>query len=120
VIYAIVIAVLLAIGFGSGWQVRAWRADSEQLKEAAAQHEETARRERTVDIAATKHEQFKASLSAREQIITREVERVVKEPVYLTDCFSDDGLRIIAADIAARHAASEPEATMPTASSPAR
>lgn len=109
-------AAAVAIGFGSGWQVRDWKADADQLERLQAEQKDSFRRAEIVDQAATAHEGTKAAAAARERIVIKEVERVVEKPVYRSVCLDDDGLRLLSADIDARHAGGEPAAALPGSS----
>lgn len=78
----------IALGFGTGWKVHSWKTDSEVKAE-----EDKA--EVVADDKAVKHEQFKEKERIRYVTITKNVDRIVKEPFYLTpdQCLDDDGLR---------------------------
>ena len=117
-VYLAVALAALAVGFGSGWQVRAWKAGSDHVEEVAQAAHDVAVRAEHVDSSAVAHEQYKAAASARERIVYKEVERVVASPVYLQHCFDDGGMFILAADIAARGAPGQPAPAVPAASSP--
>lgn len=119
-IYPIIALIILAVGFSAGWGVRGWRADSEELARQEQIREDTARHEKAVDAAAVKHEQFKSSAAAREQVVVKEVERVVERPVYRNVCLDDDGLRILNSDIAARTSSGVASSAVPSASTPSR
>lgn len=106
-------AAAVAIGFGSGWQVRDWKADADDLARVQGERKDAFRRAEIVDQAATAHEGTKAAAAARERIVIKEVERVVEKPVYRSVCLDDDGLRILAADIDARHPGGEPPPALP-------
>lgn len=112
----IAIAIFVAGGAaGIKWQVGVVAARDLKATQDAALTK--MRRDEKVDLAADGHERFKAATSVREVKVIQEVERVVQNTVYSNVCFDADGLRIIAADIAARHAAGEPT---PAVSTPAK
>lgn len=114
----IIAAIIAAMGFAGGWEVRAWKAGSDHSAQVEAAARETMRRIEHVDIAANGHEEFKQTAAARERVVIKEVERVIEKPVYRNSCFDADGLRIIAADIAARDPASKPAPTVPDTPKP--
>lgn len=58
--------------------------------------------------------------AVRERVVVKEVERVLEKPMYRSVCLDDDGLRILADDIAASNARRELEPPVPAASSPSR
>ena len=95
-------AVLAAVlGFAAAWRVQDWRQGSaeadrlEQLREIGQENQRQANR------AASLHEQDRARVQERIQIVRQEVARVVEKPVYRNVCLDDDGLRIIRDAIAA-------------------
>lgn len=106
----------LALGSAGAWQVQAWRwraADAERLEQ-----EREARRsqERVADQAAQAHERERAALRVQQQVITREVERVVESPVYRNECLDADGLRLVAQAAGAAADPGQPAPAMPAAS----
>jgi len=119
-VYLLAALLALSVGFGSGWKVRAWKASSDDADRVSQVAHDAAVKAERVDTAATAHEAFKAAVQVREHIVYREVERVIEKPVYSNVCLDDDGLRIIAADIAARTAPSEPAPALPSASAPGK
>ena len=118
-IYAAIAAIIFALGAATGVKVHATMDAAQHARELEQAHKEAARRVERVDNAAIQHEKFKAATDARERTVIQEVERVVQVPVYRNECFDADGLRILAADIAARSAASEPAPAVPGASASA-
>lgn len=97
-------ALALALAFGTGWKVCAWKNGAERTAETEREMQVLAARARTVDAAAARHEGYKAAAKARERQTKPEVDRVVQAPVYRNECISPDGMRILEADIAARRA----------------
>lgn len=105
-IYAAVAAVLLAMGFGSGYKVESWHRDS--LEQAAIQ-----KAEKQVEAEATKQAAASQALeTTKEQAhvqyvtITKTVDKIVERPVYRNVCLDPDGLR--AANAAIRGQAADP------------
>lgn len=89
-------AVLLAVGFGGGWTVRDWKADSDTL---AAKNEADKQREKAVKAAYDASASFEGERAiiqveaARAQSTVREIFRDVKVPA---DCaVPDAGLRLL-------------------------
>lgn len=113
-----VAAMLFAAGLGTGWQTRDWKADSDELASVERQRKLEMRQRDKIDVAATAHEVTRAAAAERERVVVKEVERVVQRPVYRNGvCLDDDGLRIIAADIAAR-TGGQPAPALRAASAP--
>lgn len=110
-------AAALLAGFIGGWQVRDWKAGADDADRIALENRDRVRRAENADRAAAGHEAFKTESDARERVITREVERVVQAPAYRAVCIDADGLRILAADAAAR-TTGQPAPAVPGASSP--
>jgi hypothetical protein len=106
--------VIWLTGFGIGikWQhgVQAVQV-AESVRRAIAQTDQ-----RRVDIhaAATKYEAIKTAAEVREIRVKEEVDRVVEKPVYTNICLDDDGLRILADDIASRHTGGRPKPAVPS------
>lgn len=110
------LAALFA-GGGAGWQARAWKAGADDKARLEAEAETQRLRARHVDAAAQRLEDRRATAEVRWRTVTREVARVVEKPVYQSACFDDDGLRLIAEQVAAR-TASQPAPAVPSASAP--
>ena len=108
-------AALLAavLAFGSGWQVRAWKAGNDDAARLEQQLRDTHRRAEHADRAAAGNEQQRAALRRQVQIITREVDRVVDRPIYRSECLDADGLRLIAIAIGTAASASQPAPAVP-------
>lgn len=92
--YAVVLAVVAAIGFG-GWVGRGWYEDSQDLaEERGAQAAIDAAMARESKIA-EKVEARLADLKANERIIDRGVIREIQNPVYRNVCVPDSGRLLI-------------------------
>ena len=104
---------LVIAAFSGGWVVRDWKAGADMAEVLAQAAKDQAERRAQVDVAAAGHEKYLKSAAARERVVIKEVERVIEKPVYLNTCFDDAGLQLLAADIAARTAPSEPAPTVP-------
>jgi len=125
VLYTHAAAALIAmvIGFGSGWQVRNWKAGNDRAAELDLQAREQARDAIRVDTAASGYETQRAASQQRQRVITRTVERIVREPFYAPGagaCLDDGGLRILAAAVSASDPAGEPAPALPAASAASR
>lgn len=109
---------LVIAAFSGGWVVRDWKAGADMADVLAQAAKDQAARRSQVDAAAAGHEKYRKSAAARERVVIKEVEIVIEKPVYNNLCFEPDGLRIIAQDIAARTAPSEPAPTVPDPARP--
>ena len=109
---------LVIAAFSGGWVVRDWKAGAEMAEVLAQAAKDQAARRAQVDAAAAGHEKYRKAAAARERVVIKEVERVIEKPVYLNTCFDDSGLQLLAADIAARTAPSEPAPAVPGAADP--
>lgn len=113
--YAATALVAIALGFGSGWKVRDWKASADQAAQAERMREDEIAAREAQDRAATSYETKRAAGQQRQRVITREVDRVVE--VYRDrPCLTDDGLRLVAQAVAGADPASSPQAAMPAAS----
>lgn len=110
--------VIWAVGVGVGikWQngVQAVKV-AESVRRAAAQFDA---RRLDINKAAEKHEIFKTVTETRWLEVQKEVDRVVEKPVYSNVCLDDDGLRVLADGIKARHTGGEPKPAVPVAADP--
>lgn len=107
-------------GFGLGWSVADWRADARELQRVQAAKELADEQQRMVSRASARFEAQREQRGARERVVVREVERVLEKPVYRNVCLDDDGLRVLADDIAASNARRELGPPVPGASAPGR
>ncbi len=107
------IALLSAALSGAGaWRVQNWRHDAQEHARMVAAGELKRKLERGIDAAAVGHEKDKRKSGERFKTIDKEVEHVITQgDFYGSDapaCFNDDGMRQLAAAVAASAAASEP------------
>ncbi len=104
------IALLAASLSGFGiWKVQGWRHDSQEKERVEAAIEKAKFDRRTVDNAAASHEADKGAIQTKYVTVTKEVERVVKEPFYVAgQCLDADGLRVLSEAIGPAAAASQP------------
>ena len=110
---AVLAAIIFASGVAGGIKWHVGIVASRDLAASKEAFKKSELRTSAIDTAAVKHEQFKTRIEVREVQVLKEVDRVVEKPVYSNVCVDDDGLRIIAADIAARHAPSQPAPAVP-------
>ena len=111
-IWAYVGAGALVAGLAGGWCARDVKADADDKNRIELAAKDAARRAEHADTAAQGYEIVKANDEVRERIVTKEVIRVVQKPVYRNECVDADGLRILAADIAARTTTGQPAPTV--------
>ena len=106
-IWGYVGAVALASGLAGGYYLRDLQADAADKLRAEVAARDAHRRIENADRAAGSYEQATAVEETRERVVIKEVTRVVSRPVYRAECVDADGLRILAADIAAGPAAGQ-------------
>jgi hypothetical protein len=109
---AILIAGLLG-GFTSAWKVQAWRHDAAALARTQAESRDRVKKIERGDEAAAQHEGFKSKEEVRYVTITKQVDRVVKDPVYRNICLPPAGLQLANDAIAGSEPASEPAPAVP-------
>lgn len=96
------IVAALALAFSTGWQVRDWKADSQELKVVVQK-----------EAAQERWEVFMTQERIKYVKIIHNVDRVVKEPFYVSSdkCLDDAGLRLITEALT-------PASALPAASAP--
>lgn len=107
------LAACLAIGFGTGWQVQAWRYTAARVDQLAEQAQAVQQAASQADAAASTHEATKERIRVQFQTITQTVERIVDRPVYRDVCLDDDGLRALRSAIAGADPAGQPAPAVP-------
>jgi hypothetical protein len=115
-VYLAVALLSAALSFGGAWKAQSWRYAEKDRDRLVAQMLTEKVERKTVDKAAEGHEKDKVQIRAVTKTITREVERIVREPFYVDApaCFDDAGLRQLANAAAGRaHVASEPSGKVP-------
>lgn len=116
-IYTHLAAALIAASaaaFGT-WQIQEWRYGSKEAERLEAVARDRMRAEKNIDTAAVGHEKDNGRIRTVTKTVTREVERIVREPYYVDSgagCFDADGLRILS-DAIAKHA--DPASVTPRA-----
>lgn len=94
-IRAAVIAALAALCVATGWQLRGWKEDSEDLAvERAATAIVEAARSRESGIAGTVEKRL-AELQANHTIIDRGVIRETEKPIYLRVCLEPAAVSLL-------------------------
>ena len=118
--YVTTAIIAAAIAATAAWQTQNWRHDAIELARVRVEARDQVKRIEHVDVAAVKHETFKAKEEVRYVERTKIVDRIVDRPVYRNACFDDDGLQQLNAAIAGRDPASEPAPTVPRSAAPVR
>lgn len=106
---ALIAAALAAAG---AWQTQNWRYAAIDRDRLAGEAELRRNNQQSADRASVGFEAAQVRIRTEFVPITKEVERVVQKPVYLAQCFDDDGLRLINAAIGGT-TASQPAAAVP-------
>jgi hypothetical protein len=120
VITAYVGAATLAAGIGLGWSVADWRADARELQRVQAANDLADEQQRMVSRASASFETQREQRGVRERVVAKRVMDVLEKPVYRNECLDDDGLRLLADDIAASNARRQLGPALPGASGPGR
>lgn len=97
---ATAIAAALVAGAGT-WRVQSWRYASMEKERIEAQAEKERNDRKVIDVAATGHEKDRAAIRTEFVTRTNTVEKIVREPFYVTSelCLDPDGLRELAAAV---------------------
>ena len=94
-IKAIVVGVAIMVTFSVGWTTRGWyEASQQEAANKAKAKAEAAQMQRESDIAKVVEEQLTRVNESR-GVVYREVTKVIRQPVYDSDCIDADGLRLI-------------------------
>lgn len=114
-IYVALLAAILS-GFGT-WKVSEWRHDSAEKARIEMEAKERVRKADKIDVASVGHEKDKVEIRTVTKVVTKEIERIVREPFYVAvdapACFDDAGLHQLAAALGSAPAASEPARAVP-------
>lgn len=90
-----VVAGLAVVCFGTGWQTRGWKEDSEDLAvQTAAQKIVDLAIERESGIAGKVEERL-AELSANQTVIDRGIIRETEKPIYLRVCLDTRAISLL-------------------------
>lgn len=96
VILAVIAAVISVSSFLAGDKWRSGIVAARDLKAVQEVARVQILRADKADQAAERHENAKARIEIRYQTLTKEVDRVIQaDPVYVHQCFSDDGMAAI-------------------------
>ncbi len=101
VILAVIAAVISVSSFLAGDKWRSGIVAARDLKAVQDNARVQILRADKADQAAARHETAKADIQVIYETIEKEVRHVVEKPVYRNICLDDDGLRVLAAAIAA-------------------
>jgi hypothetical protein len=91
----IVVALALIVSFTAGWRVKGAFVAEGELEAQQARVEMISLIRAEEGRVAQVVEDRLAKLRANERIIERDKIQVIKDPVYLNECLSSDGLRLI-------------------------
>lgn len=119
--YAAIALVASGIGFGGGWTTRDWKAGADKAAELQQKARDDLRQAENRDRASLTYEAKRATNAERVRVVTRTVERIVREPFYAAGapaCLTDDGLRLVQSAAEATNPAGKPTSTVPAASAP--
>ena len=100
--YAATAIVAVAIGFTGGWKTQGWRwdaADKQRIEQEAKERQKQLDR---AQVASTTFEDKRTTNETRYRTVTVTLEKIVDRPVYLQQCFDDEGLAALNAQIQRR------------------
>ena len=119
--YIIAGAIALAVAFGGGWQVRAWKSDADdkaRMEAIVKQYNEA------IDKNAKASEALEDKVGKLRPVyrtINNEVQREVVENTVYRDCVvTADGMRLVARAVATANAAGQSDSEVPVTVLPAR
>lgn len=92
---AIAVALVLIVSFAAGWRTKGAFVAEAELEAQQARVEMISLIRAEEGRVAQVVEDRLAKLRANERIIERDKIQVIKDPVYLNECLSSDGLRLI-------------------------
>jgi hypothetical protein len=87
--------VSLVLGFSGGWSAKGWYVDSKELSVKKAEEVIEAKKEEQIDKVTDQHEKDKEEARVVYRTITKTVDKIVEKPVYLNQCFEEEGLEQI-------------------------
>lgn len=111
----IVAIVSGTMSFGAAWTVQGWRYDAKESQRLKDQQELAKLDRAKAQVASEGFEHDKSKNTVEFRTITKTVEKIVDRPVYLAQCFDDDGMRELRAAVRATGGASEPKSAVPAA-----
>lgn len=115
-IYAATALIALAVGFGGGWRIQAWRHDSAELVAQQNAQAKARMQRQGADAGAQAFEVVREKLRTEVQYIRERIDVEVEKPVYRNVCLPADGLRDLNDAIRAANNPGEPSHPMPAAS----
>lgn len=96
----VAVALIAAAAAATGaWQTQNWRYAAIDRDRLNNERELRRNNQQAADRASAGFESAQVQIRTEFVPITKEVERVVEKPVYLAQCFDDDGLRVLNAAI---------------------
>lgn len=111
--------IVIAVVFGAAWYVysKGWDAcDAEHLVKQSKANEEL---QAKYDKVSSDYEDLKKKRVENANTITREITKVIEQPIYSNVCISDDGRMLINAALSGSSPSTgKPDATVQTAPNP--
>ena len=100
-------------GLGIGWTVNDLKRDADDKDRIEQEAKKKDKQVNTAQVASTGFEAKRTANEVRYRTVTVTLEKVVERPVYLNQCFDDDGLRILNDQILRRTDPGQPGLKMP-------
>ena len=88
-------AISLAIGFGAGWSSKGWYEDSKTLEVEKQAKVVEDKKEEQVAVISDSNEKQKEEARVVYRTRVKTIEKIVEKPVYLNQCFEEEGLNEI-------------------------
>ncbi len=89
-------AVALTIAaFGSGWKTHDWKVTAGLVEARDVALAALQAKQKDYNAASDQLERFRTENQKLREQSTTEVERIVQNPVYIRECFDDDGMRAL-------------------------
>jgi hypothetical protein len=114
-VYVAAFIAAVTIGFASGWNVRAWKADHDRVAQMEQEAQDARRRVEHSQGAAITFEKVREAQRVRTVYITREVERAVQADTECSDRPLPPGLRDALTRAASDANTSVPDSAVPSA-----
>lgn len=102
-----------ALAFGGAWKVQAWRYDAAEKQRIEQEAKDLHRATERAQASSGAFEEKRATNEIRYRTVTVTLEKIVERPVYLQQCFDDDGLRALNSQISRSADPGEPQLKLP-------
>lgn len=112
-LYAAIALIAAALSGLGAWNVQAWRYAAKDAQRIEAQAELARNDRKAAQVASEGFENDRTKTEIRYRTIDRQVQKIVDRPIYVRDCFDDDGLRVLRGALGAAGDPSQPQDAVP-------